>query len=492
MARSPAPQDPVPAIRALLEGLNLTTAARQLGELLAQAETAQPAYSEFLRQLLETEEGARWNRKIQRRRRWSKLGPPTSLEGFDWSARPQLAPQVVKELLTGRFIDERRNVILVGRPSTGKTTVAKALGEAACAQARSVYYGTMDDVLQTLHASRADGTYRKTFRRITTPALLILDDAGFTELPREAAHELFRLVCERHRQRSTIVVTNLPFKQWGEFLPSRPGRGHRRPLGGRRHDPPLHRRALPQAARHPRSTARGRVAHPPLSAAAGRRDLSHGKGPPAGTLSTRSPRPAGRPPPLRAENPPRIPPPIKTLPQSPPPLRRRLSPSPAVTAKAFVVSKGTLLRWLEALKKPGQRLVAGCSLVRRLPDLVHEVAALLRFDQPEWGTRRIAHVLARLGLKVSRTSVQRILQKRRPSRPRQAPAPVLRRVREGIRPRGPHHVWFVDLTTVKSLFGLVTVHIGAVVDAFSRSVLAVAVHPGSRPPSGSADSCEKR
>jgi DNA replication protein DnaC len=47
-----------------------------------------------------------------------------------------------------------------------------------------------------------------------------LDDAGFTELGREAANELFRIVSARTHTRSTIVVTNLPFKQWGEFLPS--------------------------------------------------------------------------------------------------------------------------------------------------------------------------------------------------------------------------------------------------------------------------------
>ena len=220
MTRNAEPPDPLAEVRALLERLHLTTAARCLPELLAQAATTHPAYSEFLHQLLDAEQGSRWERKLQRRRRWSKLGPPLALEGFDWAARPQLSPQVVKELLTCRFIDEHRNVILVGRPSTGKTTVAKAIGHAACAHALSVYYAPTAEVLGTLHAARADGTYRQVFRRVSTADLLILDDAGFSDLGRDAANELFRVVCARYRQRSTLVVSNLPFRHWAEFLPS--------------------------------------------------------------------------------------------------------------------------------------------------------------------------------------------------------------------------------------------------------------------------------
>jgi DNA replication protein DnaC len=178
MTRKAAAPDPVAPVRALLDQLNLTTAARRLDDLLTQAETAQPSYSAFLRQILEAEAATRWARKLLRRRRWSKLGPPVALDGFDWAARPQLSPQVVKELLTCRFIDERRNVLLVGRPSTGKTTVAKAIGHAACARALSVYYASMADALQALLAARADGTYRKVFRRVAESALLILDSCG--------------------------------------------------------------------------------------------------------------------------------------------------------------------------------------------------------------------------------------------------------------------------------------------------------------------------
>jgi len=221
MARKSESKDPLAELRELLVALNMTTLAKHLPDLLTHAETNHPGYSEFLGHALEVEQEARRERRIQRRVRWSKLGPPVSLDKFDWAARPQLPPGVVKELLTCRFVEENRNVILVGRPSTGKSTVARALGHAACQRGMSVYYASMSEMLEGMHASRADGSYRKAFRRVTSPTLLILDDAGFdTAMDRKAANELFRIVCARHRQRSTIVVTNLPFKQWGEFLPS--------------------------------------------------------------------------------------------------------------------------------------------------------------------------------------------------------------------------------------------------------------------------------
>ena len=221
MTRKSEPRDPLETVRQLLVELNLTTAAQRLPELLKQAETDHPAYSGFLTQVLDTEKAARWQRKLTRRVRCSKLGPEVSLDGFDFSARPQLSVQVIKELLTCRFVDERRNLILVGRPSTGKTTVACAIGHAACRRGLAVYYSPLSDLLAALHASQADGTYRRAFRRIEQPDLLILEDCGFdTALGREAGNELFRVVCARYRQRSTVVVTNLPFRQWGEFLPS--------------------------------------------------------------------------------------------------------------------------------------------------------------------------------------------------------------------------------------------------------------------------------
>jgi DNA replication protein DnaC len=212
--------DPLEPVQELLVQLSLTTLSRELANILTRAQAATHSYSQFLKDALEVELVARLSRKIQRRVRWSKLGPKPTLDNFDWSARPQLSPQVVRELVNGRFILEKRNVILVGRPSLGKSTIARAIGYAACERGYSVYHTAMQDALEMLHASRADSTYRKIFRRLTTCDLLILDDAGFSTLDARATNELFRVVCARYQQRSTIVATNLPFKRWGEFIAS--------------------------------------------------------------------------------------------------------------------------------------------------------------------------------------------------------------------------------------------------------------------------------
>lgn len=218
--RNDPPEDPLAETRKILIGLNLTTLARDLDALLRRFENGGLSYSDFLRRALEVEQSARLDRRLLRRLRRSHLGPHVSLDDFDFAIRPQLSPQAVRELATGRFIQEKRNVILVGRPSTGKTTVARAIGHAACQRGFSAYKVDMAEALSALKAAKVDGTFRKTFRRLMQPDLLILDNAGFSTLSREKADLLFRVVSMRYREKSMMVVTNLPFKQWAEFIAS--------------------------------------------------------------------------------------------------------------------------------------------------------------------------------------------------------------------------------------------------------------------------------
>jgi putative transposase len=142
------------------------------------------------------------------------------------------------------------------------------------------------------------------------------------------------------------------------------------------------------------------------------------------------------------------------------------------TARTFLLSVPTVLSWRKDVATKQTHLVRPKAPMNRLPDLVAEIARRLKREWPRWGTRRIAGVLARLGLKASRTSVQGFL--RRPGR--SAPAAAVRALRPARGPlvaKRPGHLWLVDFTRVGGWFR--SVFVGAVIDGFSRKVLALRV-----------------
>ena len=124
----------------------------------------------------------------------------------------------------------------------------------------------------------------------------------------------------------------------------------------------------------------------------------------------------------------------------------RYALSTRATSRAFLVTVQTLTNWRKDAARGLKELVQTRKPMNQLPDLVEQIARYFKAEWPAWGSRRIAGILARLGLKASRTSVQRIL--RRPQLP--PPARKARARRGPLRARRPGHVWIVDFTTEDS------------------------------------------
>ena len=135
------------------------------------------------------------------------------------------------------------------------------------------------------------------------------------------------------------------------------------------------------------------------------------------------------------------------------------------TAASFCVTRQTITNWRRALRREEPSLLPR---IGTPSDLVHELVIRLKSEWPAWGTRRIAGQLARLGVRVSRSSVQRILRRPRPPKPEDR---LLPRSVAGLLAQRPNHIWMIDFTR---LGGLVKpAFVGTVIDAYSRRVLAI-------------------
>jgi DNA replication protein DnaC len=79
------------------------------------------------------------------------------LEQFDFERLPQLNRTVVHDLATGRYLQERAPVLIVGPCGTGKSHLAQALGHCAVRQGVDVVFTTCAGLTQSLNAARATG-----------------------------------------------------------------------------------------------------------------------------------------------------------------------------------------------------------------------------------------------------------------------------------------------------------------------------------------------
>lgn len=213
-------KDPNEEVSALAIDLDLTALAEELPELLSVAERNSPSYTEFALSIFRHELNVRKDRRLTRALKRSHLGAVEGLEDFDFSVRPKLEPRIVKELCTCRFVEERRNVLLLGRPGLGKTRIAKAIAHAGCLAGYSVLCVLTAEMLERLSASTVDGTLRRVMRRYVKPDILLCDEFGYEPFDSTATKFLFRLISARHGHGSTILTANTGFARWKSLFPS--------------------------------------------------------------------------------------------------------------------------------------------------------------------------------------------------------------------------------------------------------------------------------
>ena len=142
------------------------------------------------------------------------------MDGFDFSLRPQLDARVVKELLNCRFVEERRNILCLGKPGLGKTRVAKAITHAACLAGYSTLCVVTAEMLEDLHASQADRTFQRALRRYVKPQVLQLEEFAYEPFDLKATTYLFRVVSARHAQGAIVLTANTGFAHWKNLFPS--------------------------------------------------------------------------------------------------------------------------------------------------------------------------------------------------------------------------------------------------------------------------------
>jgi DNA replication protein DnaC len=176
------------------------------------------SYPEYLESLAAREVEMRTQGRIRRLAKAARLPAGKSWDGFQWPRVPKLVMQQMQSLREGSFLDRRENVLVFGKPGSGKTHALCALGEQLVLRGRSVYFASCSLLVQELLAAKRDLRLEKVVKRLAGFEALILDDLGYVQQTREEMEVLFTLLAERYERGSVLLTSNLPFSQWNQIF----------------------------------------------------------------------------------------------------------------------------------------------------------------------------------------------------------------------------------------------------------------------------------
>ena len=201
-----------------LKFLKLAAVISNLESLLRQSAEAGLDSSEFLLNLTNLEVASRMENGCKRRIRDAKFPMQKPIEAFDFDAAKDCDVRLIKELLTGQYIKEARNVIFLGKSGTGKTHLATALGMEACRLGVRTRFTTACGLANELVEARDDKILSRVLKRYAGYGLLVIDELGYVPLSKEGGQLLFQVMAERHERKSVIITSNMGFGDWTEIF----------------------------------------------------------------------------------------------------------------------------------------------------------------------------------------------------------------------------------------------------------------------------------
>ena len=173
------------------------------------------AFNEILLKLMRTEYEQRQENNNRRRLKQANFPFTKTIDELDLSRYDgQISEIFVNELGSCRFIDEYKNLVLIGNPGRGKTHMAIGIGLKACARGKSVLFKNAATLSTELSEARDNYALGKLEKKIQKVDLLIIDEMGYVSFDRFQSELLFKVIADRSERGSTIVTTNLAFSEW--------------------------------------------------------------------------------------------------------------------------------------------------------------------------------------------------------------------------------------------------------------------------------------
>lgn len=202
-----------------LEQIGLKAVAQNLDDFIARATKGRWSPRLLLEELSQIESRERARLSLEHRLRFSGIGRFKPVADFDWNWPKKIERDVMERALTLDFIQEHRNLILLGRNGLGKTMIAKNIAYAAVMAGYSVLFRTAAKLIEDLQCDSPQ-LRRRRIQTYARPHLLCIDELAYLSYDDNAADLLYEVINRRYEEGSVVITTNRAFKEWNQVFPN--------------------------------------------------------------------------------------------------------------------------------------------------------------------------------------------------------------------------------------------------------------------------------
>jgi len=202
-----------------LRALRLPRLAVHWDDDLKEAARQRMSHATLLTHVVEQEYRLKCDRARQQRLQRARLPEPWTLETFPFERQPKLNRKAILALYdTLDFLPKGQNIIWLGGTGCGKTGLASSFLRHAIERGATGRYVLFADLVAELYQSVAVHTQEQILKKYGRWDVLLIDEIGYVEVEPVQVGLFFTLMHKRHRQKPTLLTSNLGFSEWGAFL----------------------------------------------------------------------------------------------------------------------------------------------------------------------------------------------------------------------------------------------------------------------------------
>jgi DNA replication protein DnaC len=199
--------------------IGLRASKSQLEALLTHATKSRLSPVQVIEQLVEVERRERDARNLAARTKKAAVGPHKTMDLFEWDHPRKIDRALCEQHVLGlTFVQTRMNVLFRGPAGLGKTMLEQNTATTALAAGLTVCFTNVGTALADLLRQESIPAVERRIKRYTNVDVLVFDELGYVPCDARAADLLFQIISRRHEKASTVIATNLAFKEWGPMF----------------------------------------------------------------------------------------------------------------------------------------------------------------------------------------------------------------------------------------------------------------------------------